>query len=110
MKRYKVFILISLAYSLSSCIENPEIFSSCAKLGEVHILTEEEVSNKCSYNEVYLYQDTYYTICFCCFCLKQLPPIDCDGNLLCENVDTSQIQDCRAQFDLEAEYLFSVTD
>ena len=69
------------------------------------IVDDEEKAQLCIYNDVYRYEGKIYTICHCCVCDKEIIPMDCEGNLLCELGES-----CLVEFLADAEFLFSVTD
>ena len=99
---YFSYIMMILIFWLSSCSEQPEI---CDRFDSWKIFSENEEDQFCSYQQIYLYQDEYYSLCVCCHCDKIPMAVDCNGNQLCDSTD-----DCMDRFYRKAEYVFSAIE
>lgn len=67
------------------------------------ILAEDELP--CNYNKVYRFNGIIYTHCVCCLCNKWAPPLNCEGQPLCDFPN-----DCWEDFKENATYLFSIEE
>ncbi len=75
----------------------------CKVIAGAKILPEDDLP--CSYNMVYSYRGELYTHCVCCACFRWIPPVNCEGEVLCEFPD-----DCWREFLEEAEYLYAIEE
>jgi len=102
LKISESIIIFALFCFTTSCTEQVEV---CDRISSWKILSESETGLTCIYQQVYLYQEAYYTVCNCCLCDKLPMAIDCDGEPLCEFTD-----DCMEDFFRKAEYIFSAVE
>jgi len=75
----------------------------CPVIAEAKILDKDDLP--CNYNAVYSFKGEIYTHCVCCACFKWDPPVNCEGQTLCESQG-----DCWTEFLEEAQYLFAVEE
>jgi len=75
----------------------------CALIVDAEILPEDELP--CNYNAVYRFKGEIYTHCVCCLCNKWAPPVNCDGQALCEFPEG-----CWNEFQEKAAYLFAIEE
>lgn len=73
----------------------------CSLITNAQIIPEDEIP--CNYTAVYRYEGEIYTHCVCCACLKWQPPMNCNGEILCQHP-----QGCWEEFQEKAEYLFAI--
>ena len=103
-KAIPIFTSIILTIMIASCSKS--LPAECDLFDNWKIISEKEKSNTCNYQQIYLYNDEYYSICECCTCDKIDIPVNCNGDLFCEIEDM-----CMPEFYSNAEYLYSaVTD
>ena len=101
-KLYFTTLIIALIISNIACTKLPD---SCAQFDNWEIISDEERSDFCEYNKIYLYNDDYYFVCECCVCNKIDMAFNCNGEALCEFSE-----DCMIDFYENAEYLYSAVE
>jgi len=108
MKAFQNILLFTIVLFLIGCSADDEKINQieeCSKIDKSKILSEEELKTACITIAVYRYKSELFLQCKCCLCLKFDIPKNCEGNPVCESY-----QNCREDFLLNAEYLFSMID
>ena len=96
-------LLCILALCSISCNELPK---DCNQFDDWEIIAEEERLEACIYQQIYLYNNDYYSVCECCICGKaSIMAIDCNEEPLCEFSEG-----CLEDFYQNAEYLYSAVE
>ena len=101
-----IFIMLVL-FLITSCDDEPDFQSikiSCPTIIDKDILDEIERTQLCTYLNIYLFKNRYYSTCTCCVCNKAGTPFDCEGEPLCPGDNPT----CIERFYDGAEFLFSV--
>jgi len=111
MQKFKIqFILVisTLCFICIACVKTtPEVIDLvvCDRFEDWKVISEEDQSVTCSYEQIYIYKGEYYSVCECCVCDKVPMAVGCDGEFLCKLGE-----DCMKDFFIEAEYQYSAVE
>jgi len=97
-----LFTSLALIVILGSCTKLPE---DCSNFENWEIISEKEKEEACDYQQIYLLEGEYYSICECCTCDKNPIVLDCNGEVFCDFKDG-----CLPDFYASAEYQYSAVE
>lgn len=97
-----LFSVLCFLGTLTSCDKLPK---DCDRFENWKIISEDDKEDVCNFQQIYLLDGEYYTICECCTCDKNPLAIDCNGEVYCDFSDG-----CLVEFYQNAEYQFSAIE
>jgi len=95
-------VFFTLMHILSSC-DKP--IPECDRFENYQLISEDQRSELCRYQRVYIFREEYYSVLNCCFWAIPAVARDCNGRSIFEFQGISM-----TVFYDEAEYIYSATE
>ena len=93
--RMLIYLLITVNFA---CNKLPE---DCKRFDNWEVISEKDISQVCNYQQIYMFNDEYFSVCECCNCDKAPVAVNCNGESLCDFTEG-----CMAEFFKDADLVY----